>query len=112
MFSAPQIAWHGAGCPTPDYDITEHHGHCATCGTQIDGDAIHIKWAYTATHNLPYLRIYDHATYDRNRQRSEIALSSTQNRRLHAQGEFQAWQMCYPAEFQAWCDRWPELAYS
>ena len=69
-------------------------------------------WAYTATHGLPYLRIYDHAIYDRDRQRSEIALSSTQNRRLHAQGEFQAWQMCYPAEFQAWCDRWPELAYS
>ena len=43
MFSAPQIAWHGAGCPTPNYDITAHHGHCATCGAAIDGVAVHIK---------------------------------------------------------------------
>ena len=43
MFTAPQIAWHGAGCPTPNYDITAHHGHCATCGAAIDGVAVHIK---------------------------------------------------------------------
>ena len=272
MFTAPQITWHGAGRPALVYDVTTHHGHCATCGAAIDGVAVHIKeiecptltqhadfiahgqhvcpacawlygagkgkpgnfiatpdkyeqavislssvvedkrpwltiireiaklpsdtpvcgvlttdvkprlwprmqaatawfdrqfnaafdaikvaghivgmragesqrrawnilkrgvhyqrqdgrrmllplagwsgkdvWAYTATHNLPYLRIYDHATYDRDRQRSEIAMSNPGSQRLHAHGEFQAWQMCYPAEFQAWCDRWPELAYS
>ncbi len=43
MFTAPQIAWHGAGRPALGYDVTTHHGHCATCGAAIDGVAVHIK---------------------------------------------------------------------
>lgn len=43
MFTAPQISWHGAGRPLSGYDTTIHHGYCATCGTPIDGDAVHIK---------------------------------------------------------------------
>ena len=43
MFTAPQITWHGAGRPALGYDVTTHHGHCATCGAAIDGVAVHIK---------------------------------------------------------------------
>lgn len=62
-------------------------------------------WAYHVLHNLPFMRIYDYAVDNRDRQRSEIAFGSTKARVLAAHGEFAGWQKCYPREYQAWIDK-------
>lgn len=67
-------------------------------------------WAYHILHDLPHLRIYDMPADTRERQRSEMAMGSTKNRILAAHGEYAAWRKCYPREYQAWIERWPELA--
>ncbi len=68
-------------------------------------------WAYIAAHDLPYLKIYDKAQ-NRDRQRSEIAMSSTMSAMLQANGEWALWREHYPDEYRAWMERWPELKKS
>lgn len=66
-------------------------------------------WAYLVAHDLPAMRIYDFAVQHRDRTRSDIAVGDADSMTLARYGEFQAWQDCYPAEFNAYCDRWPCL---
>ena len=65
-------------------------------------------WAYMVLHELPFLKIYDKAQ-NRDRQRSEIAMSSTMSAMLQSNGEWQLWREYYPDEYRAWMEKWPDL---
>lgn len=66
-------------------------------------------WAYIFSRDLPYLTAYDNANTSRERVRSEFVFSGQSADALKRHGVWQDWEQCYPDEFKAWLERFPEL---
>lgn len=67
-------------------------------------------WAYIASHNLPYPRIYDAAFSGRARARSDFTFGAgVASDAIRRHGAWQDWKRAYPEAFAAWAERWPEI---
>jgi len=66
-------------------------------------------WAIHITRDLPYLQIYDEAQAGREHARSGFVWATGQADMCFGSGVMQDWRRCYPVEFDAWMERFPEL---
>lgn len=66
-------------------------------------------WAYIATNNLPYLKLYDMSSCGRERTRSEFIFSTSAASAAKRHGVWEDWRKVYPQEFNAWLDKFPDL---
>lgn len=69
-------------------------------------------WAVLVSRELPWLRVYDVAFEGRERARSGFVFA-TGGKDPDIARRFGAWEshkLAYPDEFQAWCDKFPEMA--
>lgn len=66
-------------------------------------------WAYLVAHDLPWLRIYDHAHCGRERARSGFVFATGGAGAIRRHGVWEDWKMVYPDEFRAWIKKFPEL---
>jgi 3'-phosphoadenosine 5'-phosphosulfate sulfotransferase (PAPS reductase)/FAD synthetase len=66
-------------------------------------------WTYLVAHNLPWLRIYDHASSGRERARSGFVFATGGAGAIRRHGVWEDWKNVYPSEFNAWMIRFPEL---
>ena len=70
------------------------------------GDEI---WTYIVNHDLPRLKIYDHAHCGRERARSGFVFATGGAGAIRRHGVWEDWKAVYPQEFYAWMNRFPEL---
>ena len=66
-------------------------------------------WAYVASNDLPWLRIYDGATTGRELARSGFVFATGGAGAIRRHGVWEDWRRVYPQEFAAWMARFPEL---
>lgn len=66
-------------------------------------------WSYLVAKELPWLRIYDEASCERERARSGFVFATGGAGAIRRHGVWEDWSRVYPNEFRAWLNKFPEL---